>query len=146
MIMKCGNCGAEYELQDWIRLKKVPRNPTDVSPAIQSGYTYQCKCGYIFGVDRWKLRETVTIPTPIGDISVTVNTSFLEVGFEDGKGTTLWFETVIIPDTPSVECYTCWRYRTKEDAQAGHERVVRLLKEGKFVINPVRWELELKAD
>jgi hypothetical protein len=108
---------------------------------MQSGVTPQCKCGYVFHRDKWQLRDTLTLSLPTGDIEVTVLTAFTEYAWESVSGDALWFETVILPTQPYVECYQCWRYRTKEDAEKGHQRVVEALKAGKFKATPLKWEL-----
>jgi hypothetical protein len=138
---KCGKCGMEYETAEWLRLRRVPLNPTDTIPAMQSGYTPQCKCGYVFHRDRWQLRDILTLSLPTGDIEVTVSTVFTEYAWESVGGVAFWFETVILPAQPYVECNQCWRYRTKEDAERGHLRVVDALKAGKFKATPLKWEL-----
>jgi hypothetical protein len=138
---KCGKCGVEYETSEWFKLKRVPLNPSDVSPAMQGGYTPQCKCGYVFHRDRWQLKDTLTISLPTGDVEVTVSTVFTEYAWDGGGGEVLWFETVILPAQAYVECFQCWRYRTKEDAERGHQRIVEALKAGRFKANPLKWEL-----
>jgi hypothetical protein len=116
----------------------VPLNP---NPAMGSGYTVQCGCGYVFYKDRWRLKDTLTISFPTGEIEVTVSTIFTEYAWESRDGELLWFETVILPAQTYVECVQCWRYRTKEEAEKGHQRVVEALRVGKFKVNPLKWEL-----
>ena len=141
---KCGKCGVEYETSEWLRLKRVPLNPTDVSPALQSGFALQCKCGYVFHRDRWRLKDTVTISLPTGEVDVTVSTVFTEYAWNGEDGELLWYETQILPVQPHVECFQCWRYRTKEDAEKGHMRVVEALKAGRFKATPLKWELVIE--
>jgi hypothetical protein len=141
---KCGKCGTEYETSEWLKLKRVPLNPTDVSPALQSGFTLQCKCGYVFHRDRWRLKDTVTVSLPTGEVEVTVSTVFTEYAWDGGDGELLWFETQILPAQSYVECFQCWRYRTKEDAERGHMRVVEALKAGRFKATPLKWELVIE--
>jgi hypothetical protein len=137
-LWKCGKCGMEYETSELLKLKRVPFNP---NPAMGGGYTVQCGCGYVFYKDRWRLKDTLTISLPTGEIEVTVSTIFTEYAWESRDGELLWFETVILPAQTYVECVQCWRYRTKEEAEKGHQRVVEALKAGRFKANPLKLEL-----
>jgi hypothetical protein len=138
---KCGKCGAEYTILDLCELKRVPLDPNS---AKRSGYTLQCKCGYVFYRDRWQLKDTLTISLPMGEVSVTVSTIFTERTLESKDGESLWFETVILPAQTYVECSQCWRYPTKEEAEKGHRRVVEALQAGRFKVTPLKWELVIE--
>jgi hypothetical protein len=143
---KCGKCGTEYEPAEWFKLRRAPLNPSDVSPAMQSGNVPQCRCGYVFHRDKWQLKDTLTISLPSGDTEVTVSTVFTEFAWDDEVGEPFWFETVILPAQPIVECSQCWRYRTKEEAEKGHQKIVEALRAGNFKAASLKWRLVVLAD
>ena len=138
-MWKCGKCGKEYTSEEFIRLPSVPLVPEDKNPMEQHGYTPVCKCGYVFHRDRWHLVSKVKLRECV----VKVSTIFLELnhGFGDED---LWYETMIFSDKPEIECYFCERYKTKQEAIKGHKRIVKLLKECKYEIKPIKFELKLK--
>lgn len=57
-----------------------------------------------------------------------VSTVFLGIDHSFGRGPGLWFETMIFRDGDEDGV---WRYTTWEQAEAGHERVVAALREGR---------------
>ena len=136
-IIKCGWCGKEYTIDEWVKLEKIPRDDGG------EGNILRCSCGYRFSLDKWELKDTVTVYTPAGKVDVTVSTVFLERGYDDGKGNILWFETVVQPDVPIIDCHVTLRYSTKEEAETWHKRVVEALKEGYYSLAPSRWTLRI---
>lgn len=64
--------------------------------------------------------------TMVGD--VRVSTVFIGIDHSFAGGPPLWFETMTFPD--GDEGYT-ERYTTWAEAEAGHERVVAALREGR---------------
>ena len=138
---KCGNCGTEFTTMELLGLKQVPLNSSHAAPLTRRDCTVQCWCGYTFQRDRWQIKDVVNITTPAGSIPVSVTTSFLEYSW-DGDGN--WFETTIRTDHPLIVCHQCWRYPTREEAEAGHRQVVKALEAGNFTLTPpFKWELHL---
>lgn len=139
---RCGNCGTEFTLMELLGLKQVPLNSSHAAPPTRRDCTVRCWCGYTFQQDRWQIKDVVNITTPAGPISATVTTSFLEYSW-DGN----WFETIIRTDHPLIVCHQCWRYPTREEAEAGHRQVVKALEAGNFTLTPpLMWELRLTYD
>jgi hypothetical protein len=62
----------------------------------------------------------------------------LNSSFEEGKY--IWYESMIFPGglgehkLERIECHYVNNYETKEDAIKDHDRIVNLLKEGKYQI------------
>ena len=135
---KCGRCGKEYTLDEYLRLKKVPVNPNDPDPRLGSGYTSVCSCGYVFGKDKWMKKTKVELE----ECEVEVSTVFLEVNHGSDEHP-LWYETRIFPESPMIDCWNVWRYETREEAERGHERIVKLLKDGKYVIRATQFSLNV---
>ena len=137
---KCGKCGKIYTFDEFIKLKKIKAVESDIDPSKEHGFTGMCDCGYRFFVDRWRLHDDVEIKTDKGYINVRVSTVDLELnnGLEEGEY--IWYETMIFPGGLGndkldwIECSYVNNYQTKEDAIKDHDRIVNLLKEGKYKI------------
>lgn len=143
---KCGNCGKEYTFEDFINLHTVVAVETDTDPSSQHGYVGRCECGYRFHIDTWRSHDKVEIKTDEGYINIQVSTVFLELnhGYEEGKD--IWYETMVFPggfgdeEIEWLKCDLVHRYETKEDAIKDHDKILNLLREGKFKIVDYRWE------
>ncbi|MEM2068405.1 MAG: hypothetical protein QXE50_05765 [Nitrososphaerota archaeon] len=127
--LQCSNCGRIYTFYELFNLPRVPVNPEDPE---RYGYTMVCMCGKRFYLDKWGIKDEVKIRKGrklIG--SLLVSTTALEVEHPDG----MWYETMIFPqgDIETVYEYM-WRYKTKEEAEKGHKRIVESLKNGKYRI------------
>lgn len=137
---RCGNCGKIYSFYQFIKLNKVKMVESDTDPKEQHGYTPVCECGYRFHLDKWRLYDNVKIKTDKEDIDTIVSTVDLELnhGYEEGEN--LWYGTMIFPGgfgddgLEWPKCYYENNYETKEEAIKGHNRIVNLLKEGKYKI------------
>jgi hypothetical protein len=92
------------------------------------------------------LKDTLTISLPSGDTEVTVSTVFTEYAGDEAGSEPFWFETVVVPAHPFVECSQCWRYRTKEEAEKGHQKIVEALKSGNFKVVALKWRLVVSTD
>jgi hypothetical protein len=134
--IKCGKCGKEYDINEYLRLRTIPVNPNDLDPRLGSGYTKICECGYVFGKDKWMKKTTVKLK----ECEIEVSTVFLEVNHGSDEKP-LWYETMIFPGTGLITCWQQWRYETREEAEKGHERIVELLKAGKYRIVPIQYEM-----
>lgn len=141
--LRCGKCGKIYTFEEFIRLKKVKAVEGDTNPSEEHGFTAMCDCGYRFHIDKWRLHDVVEIKTDKGYINILVSTVDLELNHSFGIGKTLWYETMIFPggfEDDRVEWLKCSysnRYETKEDAIRDHNRIVNLLKEGKYKIEEI---------
>lgn len=137
---KCGKCGKIYTFDEFLRLKKVKAVESDTNPSKEHGFTGVCDCGYRFHIDKWRLHDDVEIKTDKGNINIRVSTVDLELNhsFEEGKN--LWYETMIFPggfgddELEWLKCSYVNNYETKEDALKDHERIMNLLKDGKYKI------------
>lgn len=137
---KCGKCEKIYTFDEFLKLKKVKAVESDTNPSKEHGFTGVCDCGYRFHLDRWRLNDDVKIKTDKGYINTTISTIDLELnnGFEEGKN--IWHETMIFPGGLGndrlewIECYYVNNYETREEAIKDHDRIVNLLREGKYKI------------
>ena len=137
---KCGKCGKIYTTEEFIMLKKVKAVERDSNPFKEHGFVGVCDCGYRFHIDKWRLHDDVKIKTDNEYINIRISTVDLELnhGYEEGKN--LWYETMIFPggfgndELEWIECNYMNRYETQEEAIVDHDRIVNLLKEGKYKI------------
>lgn len=136
---KCGKCGKIYTFDEFIKLKNIKAVESDIDPSKEHGFTGVCDCGYRFHIDKWRLHDDVEIKTDKGNINIRVSTVDLELnhGFE---GENIWYETMIFPggfgddELEWLRCGYVNNYETKEDALKDHERIMNLLKDGKYKI------------
>jgi hypothetical protein len=126
---KCGKCYKVYSFDEWILLMKTKAVEDDTDPRNQHGFTQKCTCGYVFGTDTWRKRETVNVKGLRG-VKADVSTIFLELNSKFGEGPALWYETMVFPKG-NIESDYEWRYTTKAEAEAGHAMVVKALRSGK---------------
>lgn len=137
---KCGKCGKIYTFEEFIMLKKVKAVESDPDPSKGYGFVGVCDCGYRFHVDKWRLHDKVKIKIDKEYINVQVSTVDLEVNHGYEEGAYEWYETMIFPGglgEDALEWITCdymKRYDTKEEAIQDHNRIVNLLKEGKYKV------------
>ncbi len=137
---KCGKCGKIYTFDEFIRLKKIRAVESDINPSKEHGFVGVCDCGYRFHLDRWRLNDYIDIKTDKGSINVTVSTIDLELNEGLKEGEYIWYETMIFPGGLGeeklewLECSYENRYETKDEAIKDHNRIVNLLKEGKYNI------------
>ncbi len=145
---KCGNCGKVFTSDEFILLGKTVVVEKEADPAYGisptdpngHGYTSVCSCGYRFLIDRWRLHDDVEIKTDKGGINIRVSTIDLELNHGFEKGENIWYETKIFPGGLGnnklewLECYYENRYETQEEALKDHDRILNLLKEGKYNI------------
>jgi hypothetical protein len=142
---KCGNCGKEYRFEDFIKLTTVQAVESDINPSREHGYVGVCDCGYRFHLDTWRLHDKVEILTDKGYVNIQVSTVFLEFnhGYEEDKN--LWYEIKIFPggfeeEVDWLKCDLVHRYETKEESLKDHDKILSLLREGKFKIDDYYWE------
>ncbi len=150
---KCGKCGKIYTVEEFLLLDKVKMVESDINPSEEHGFTGVCGCGYRFHLDRWRLNDDVNVKTDEGYIKTTVSTIDMELdhSFEEGKY--IWYETMAFPGglgedksenkSEKIECYYVNNYETKEEAIEDHNRIVNLLKEGKYKIEDSDGKKEL---
>ena len=120
MICKCGKCGKDYPFEEFIRLIQVAGKYSNV----------MCPCGYRFFLDRWSLADTVPILIGEDYANIKVSTIFLELSH--GYNQDYFYETMLFLNGIPNDYQE--RYKTKEEAIDGHNRIVRILKEGNYKI------------
>lgn len=131
----CGKCSKEYDTNEYLRLKKVQVVKGEKYPTAPNGhgFTSVCACGYVFGKDKWRKATVMKIPVGGGrNIQVRVSTVFLELKHDNwrGNGEYNLYETMIFrTDGKRFDDVGFGkRYRTKDEAKAGHKKVVDNLK------------------
>lgn len=139
---RCGNCGKIYNTDEFLVLGKVKVVESDTEPWKQHGYTPMCKCGYRFSLDRWRLSDDLKIKINEDEREIIISTVDLELnhGFNEDQ----WYETMVfvenIDGKDDIESPYERRYTNKEDAIGDHNRILNLLKEGKYTIEEVNNE------
>jgi hypothetical protein len=134
MNMICGKCNKEYGLCETLKLVKVKVVESDTDPMNQHGFTSVCECGYAFFKDRWQLKNIVSIFNGAENVDVEVSTVYLEIGH--GMNEDLFYETMLFSDEKISDFMK--RYKTKEEAEKGHNEIVSFLTDGKFKIEDER--------
>lgn len=121
---RCGKCGKKYNFREFIDL---------MSTNYESGKMPMCPCGYVFLQDKWKLQDILKVKMGDKEVDVLVSTVYLEInhGFFDKD---LWYETMVFieglkEDTQSL---CIGRYETEEQAIAGHNKTLKLVKSGNY--------------
>ena len=136
---RCGNCGKIYSTLELLRLEKVKAFESDTDPNNQHGFTSVCTCGYRFHLDKFRIHDNLKIKINSEDRDVLVSTVDLELNH--GYNKDLWYETMIfVEDTEGkdkIECYYQNRYETKNEAIEDHNRLLNLLKDGKYTIEDI---------
>lgn len=137
---KCGKCGHVYSFDEFMKLEHIKAVESDDNPKRQHGFIPVCKkCGYVFHKDKFRLMNTVEIKFNNEKEKVSISTIFLELnhfGF--------WYETMIFP-SGKVNCGYQDRFVTKKEAKENHKKIVKLLKDGKFIVDN-SYELNLLFD
>lgn len=137
MEWRCGKCGKVYG--SLLGLKSVKAVDSDTDPKKEHGFVAQCSCGYTFHKDKWFIKDTIEIEEALVEIS-TVDLELEHFGN--------WFETMVfIKDSKgkSLECGFQDRYKTKEEAELGHEEIIRKLKAGRYRVVPSTYGLEING-
>ncbi len=122
---RCGKCGKKYSFHEFIDL---------MSANYESGKMPVCPCGYRFFFDKWKLQEMLKVKIGDKEVDVLVSTVYLELnhGFFDKD---LWYETMVFEEcVEDVESRCINRYETEEQAIAGHNETLELVKSGNYKV------------
>ena len=134
---RCGNCRKIYSTKELIELEKVKSVESDTDPYNQHGYTSVCTCGYRFHLDTFRMHDRLKIKIEDKDVDVLISTVDLELnhGFFDDKD--LWYETgIFIEQLKKDEFGNTMiyedRYENKQEAVIDHNRILELLKNGKY--------------
>lgn len=123
---KCGKCLKVYEFDDFMKLKNQRMKSVEDDPDNKYGYTNVCDCGYVFHKDKWIKRETVELnKSGTKKYKVDVSTVFLELEHMGG----MYYETMIFPQSSELISHFQERYKTQEKAEAGHQEVIRKIKD-----------------
>lgn len=138
---KCGNCGKIYDVYELISLKKIKVVESDTDPAKQHGYTPVCDCGYRFCLDRWRMNNNVKINVNGEELELFISTIFLELNHKTFDGKDEYYETAILwinkdnGETENMDIIE--RYETKESAIDDHNRILKLINDGKYRVEKV---------
>jgi len=141
---KCGKCEKKYNFDEFHTLDKVKAVETDSDVKPEHGYDMVCTCGYVFHKDKWRIRDTVEIETPMGVGLIDVSTIFLELchfGY--------WYESMLFVNEKSkidFDLHQQWRFIDKEGAEKWHKKVVKMLQDKQFDLVPVKYELSLTKE
>ena len=134
-IWVCGKCKKAYRFDDFIKLEKVVLVVTDKDPVIQHGYTSKCPCGYVFGRDRYYRQTYHKIPLPEAkSLHIRISTVYLEMEHDKGY----YYETMVFQkddaneDPHEVRCEFQKRYKTQEEADRGHDKIIEMINDGKY--------------
>lgn len=122
---RCGKCGKKYGFHEFMEL---------MNANCESGRMPTCSCGYIFLSNKWKLQDMLKVKMDDKEIEVLVSTVYLELnhGF---FGKDLWYETMVFVASldKDVENRYIDRYETEEQAIAGHNETLELVKSGSLI-------------
>lgn len=130
MTMKCGKFNKIYSYEEFVNLLRTQAVEKDINPEKKDIYVGICECGYRFGLDRWQLRDTVSIANGKEIISVDVSTVDLELSH--GFNRDNFYESTLFSNEDLSEF--CKRYKTQEEAIKGHNEILEWLKSGKYRI------------
>jgi len=131
--IKCGRCRKVYHIENMINeLLKQEAVPGDK----RYGYVSVCTCGYVFHKDKWLKRTRITA----NGVEIDVSSVFLEmshISFDNDD--VMWYESMLFInerqlDLAGAECNYQNRYRTKKEAVKDHNRLVKLVRAGKFKV------------
>jgi hypothetical protein len=113
-------------------LDKVSKATDD--PNDQYGKETVCECGERFHSDKWSLFEELECYGEEFEVSTVALT--IPHGLDKNE----WYETLVRFDGGEriVE-----RYHTEKQAEEGHERIIRLLKEGEFEFETRRCGIDI---
>ena len=138
---KCGNCGKVYDIYEFISMKKIKLVENDTNPKEQHGYTSVCECGYRFFIDRWKMNDNIKIKANGEELELTISTVFLELNHKMFDEKDEYYETAILElnkiDDKIKNIEIMKRYGTKEEAIEDHNRMLNLLKDGKYKVENI---------
>ena len=138
---KCGNCEKVYNFDDFISLKTIKMVESDTDPGEQHGYTPVCECGYRFHLDRWRKDDNIKIKFDGEELELLVSSIFLEMNDKMFDEKDEYYETAILwynKDNTVKNIEIIKRYETKEDAIENHNRILNLIKDGKYKIEKVK--------
>jgi DNA-directed RNA polymerase subunit RPC12/RpoP len=146
---KCGNCGKEYTLENFLRLTIVKMVESDTDQQNEHGFV--CDCGYRFFLDTLRIHDTIDIKTDRGYVTILVSTAFLELNHGNRDGKDVWFETMVFAggfedeEVEWLKCDLVHRYETKKEAIKDHDKIFNLLKMGKFKIEDYPYDEHKKV-
>lgn len=138
---KCSYCGKIYNINEFISLKKIKLVESDTDPAKQHGYTPVCECGYRFYLDRWRKNDNITIKLNGKELELLVSSIFLELNHKIFDDKYEYYETAILwldNDEAIKNVEVMQRYETKKEAIENHNKILNLIKEGKYKIDKVK--------
>jgi len=70
-LWKCGRCGREFTDEEYEHLPEVSLSSGD--------HLHKCRsCGYLFGVETWKMESLAKVKVPEVEFETKISTQFLE--------------------------------------------------------------------
>lgn len=126
-------------------LPTIQAVPEDDNPKQQHGYVSVCKkCGYVFHIDNWRLKETIEIDVNGKKGKIDVSTVYLDLDHFGNHYETMFFQSE--NSEVDFELEYQFRYKTKEEAEETHNKFVKELKGGNYKIIPTRYTFILNRD
>ena len=118
---KCEQCGNKYTFDEFFKLMNEAKR-------------MECECGYIFTRDAWRSQETIKLENApkIGLLVISVSTIYEELGGASRDDEL--YETMVFPLNENVDCSFDRRYKTREEAETVHNKIVELIKTYKFKV------------
>ena len=144
-VYKCPKCGALYSFEEYLQLERVPLVP---GKEYEYGYEFVCpRCGGRFWSDRWTVKTVVE--KKVGwlkkrTVKILVSTVDLVRSHPWGDEPDGYFYETMLFNEPDSEIEienldVVERYKTREEAERGHEKWVNLVKKAKITTGKTGW-------
>lgn len=130
---RCSQCKETYSHSEYMALdsvSKVTDDPNDVY-----GVETVCECGERFHSDKWSLFEELECYGEEFEVSTVA------LIIPHGPSHDEWYETLVRFEGGGETIVE--RYSTEKQAEDGHERIVRLLKQGEFEFETRRCGIDI---
>ena len=137
----CGNCEKVYDEEKApVKLYDIPGATIHQSVAVR--LCPYCGCpehSWIPG-NQWEKRFHKVDYVKIKEGTLKVSTVNLMIAHDERY---FWETMIFDVEGLKLEDYPMWRYETKEEAVKNHQRIVQLLREGKYRLVPATFHLEI---
>jgi len=137
----CGNCERLYEEEEAPAIIMYVKGVARLMPVRVCPF---CGCPEHSGVpnNQWEKRFHKIDYVKIKEGTLKVSTINLMMAYDERR---FWETMIFDVEGLKLEHYPMWRYETKEEAIKNHERIVQLLKKGKYKLIPKSFRLELEG-
>jgi len=129
---RCSQCKETYSHNQYRDLEKTSKVTDD--PNDQYGVETVCECGERFHSDKWRLFDEFECYGEEFEVSTVALT------IPHGLNHDEWYETLVRFDGGET---IVERYNSEQEAEDGHERIIRLLKEGEFEFQTTRMSIDI---